>query len=641
MISADTIQQILNTARIEEVVGDYVTLKKRGINMIGNCPFHDEKTPSFTVSPAKGIYKCFGCGKAGNVTKFVMEHEHLTYPESLEYLAKKYNIAFDNIQLSPQQIEQQKGKDVLLNIHQFAKDYFVEQLWNTEDGKAIGLSYFKERQLTESIIKKFDLGYHPDAEKAFTDAALQHGFTLEDLKRSGLTTQQRNADFFRGRIMFPIQNVTGKVIAFGGRTLKKDKNTAKYFNSPESEIYYKSKVLYGLYQARNSILKNNFCYLVEGYLDVISLHQGGIENVAASSGTALTIDQIRLIKRYTPNVVLLYDGDAAGVKAALRGLELIIEEGLNLKLVLLPDGEDPDSYMHKNGAQAFSQYVTANAKDFIRFKIQDSIHEAQSDPYRKAAITKDLIGILAKIPDSFVRSDYIKEFTSMMQLSEEMVNAEVNKVMRNEMKKHSTIPNDDVELLHSQSEENYEQAPQQTNFFKANNAEEQEKNIIRILLEWGNKTMSNGQLVAQILFDEIDLGLIDNITCAKMYDTFLQIFENTKHFEGSLLINSPEPEITTFAAELLKDEYTLSENWEKKHQIFTKSKEMNFEADVKSSIHKFKTKKLQKLQLDNLKKLKDAPSAEEQVQIQYVHIQLSTMLSELATASGTVVIGRG
>ncbi|MEN9521795.1 MAG: hypothetical protein RL065_172 [Bacteroidota bacterium] len=641
MISADTIQQILNVARIDEVVGDFVKLKKRGINMIGNCPFHDEKTPSFTVSPAKGIYKCFGCGKAGNVTKFVMEHEHLTYPESLEYLAKKYGIAVDNIQLSAKQIEDQKGREVLLTLHQLAKEFFVEQLWNSEEGKTIGLTYFKERQLSEAVMKKFELGYNPDSEQAFTNYALQKGYSLDELKRSGLTTQQRNADFFKGRIIFPIHNITGKTIAFGGRTLKKDKNTAKYFNSPESEIYYKSKVLYGLYQARNTILKNDFCYLVEGYLDVISLHQGGIENVAASSGTALTVDQIKLIKRYTQNIVLLYDGDAAGIKAALRGLELIIEEGLNLKLVLLPDGEDPDSYIHKNGAQAFNEYVLKNAKDFIKFKIQDSLEQAKNDPYRKSAITKDLINILGKIPDSFVRGEYIKEFSSMMQLSEELVISEVNKLMRTEMKKKSDIPSDDASFLYEQSNSNLETAPPQPNFFRTNQAEEQEKNIIRILLEWGSKTMSNGQLVAQILFDEIDLGLIDNINCAKMFNVFLQKFETEKVFDSSVLINSPEEDISTFSAELLKDEYTLSENWEKKHQIFIKPKEMNFEADVKSSIHKFKTKKLQKLQVDNLKKLKEAPSEEEQVQIQYVHMQLSAMLSELAKASGTVIMGRG
>ncbi|MEY4876432.1 MAG: hypothetical protein RL708_1581, partial [Bacteroidota bacterium] len=451
----------------------------------------------------------------------------------------------------------------------------------------------------------------------------------------------RNADFFRGRIIFPIHNITGKVIAFGGRTLKKDKNTAKYFNSPESDIYHKSKVLYGLYQARNAILKNTFCYLVEGYLDVISLQQGGIENVAASSGTALTIDQIKLIKRYTNNIILLYDSDAAGVKAALRGLELIIEEGLNLKLVLLPEGEDPDSYIHKNGAAGFNDFVKDNAKDFIRFKIQNSIEQAKNDPYQKAAITKDIIGILTKIPDSFVRGAYIKEFSSMMQLSEELVNSEVNKLMRTEMKKKSDMPDDDAHLLYQQAEPTFTNEPQQPNFFKTNQAEEQEKNIIRILLEWGSKTMTNGQLVAQVLFDEIDLGLIDNINCAKMFNAFLQQFETEKTFDSSLLINSPEEDISTLSAELLKDEYTLSENWEKKHQIFIKPREMNFEADVKSSIHKFKTKKLQKLQLDNMKKLKEAPSEEEQVQIQFVHIQLSTMIAELANASGTVVIGRG
>ncbi len=636
MIAADTIQQILNAARIEEVIGDFIKLKKRGINLIGNCPFHEEKTPSFTVSPAKGIYKCFGCGKAGNVTKFVMEHEHITYPESLEFLARKYNIAIENVQLSPAQMEDQKKREQLLVLHELAKDFFVENLWNTDEGKSIGLSYFKERQLSDAVMKKFELGYNPDAEQAFTNYALQRGYNSEILKSSGLTTQQRNADFFRGRIIFPIHNISGKTIAFGGRTLRKDKNTAKYFNSPETDIYHKSKILYGLFQARNSILKNDFCYLVEGYMDVISLHQGGVENVAASSGTALTIEQIRLIKRYTQNIVLLYDGDAAGIKAALRGLELIIEEGLNLKLVLLPDGEDPDSYMHKHGAQGFGEFVLANAKDFIKFKIQFSIEDAKADPYRKSAITKDLMAVFAKIPDSFVRGEYIKEFCSLMQLSEEMVMSEVNKLMRTELKKKTDMPPQDASLLHSQADVNFNAEPQ-PNFFKTNPDEEQEKNIIRILLEWGNLKMSNEKLVAEMLFDEIELSLIDNPICAKIFNEFLQQCEQQKSFDAHAILHSTDEEISQMAVELLEEEYQLSPNWEAKHQILVKDRAANFEQDVRSSIHHFKFKKLLKLIQQNLQKIKAEKEAEEITQLNYVHMQLSVMKSDLAKASGTVI----
>ncbi len=635
MIAPDTIQQILSVARIEEVVGDFISLKKRGVNYIGNCPFHEEKTPSFTVSAAKGIYKCFGCGKAGNVTKFVMEHEHLTYPESLEWLAKKYNIAIANVQLSPKQIEEQKSKEQLLSLNQLAKEYFVEQLWNTDEGKSIGMSYFKERQLSEAVMKKFELGYNPDAEQAFTNYAQQKGFTLELLKSSGLTTQQRNADFFRARVIFPIHNVSGRVVAFGARTLRKDKTVAKYFNSPETEVYHKSKILYGLYQARNTILKNDFCYLVEGYMDVISLHQGGVENVAASSGTALTIDQIRLIKRYTQNIVLLYDGDAAGIKAALRGLELIIEEGLNLKIVLLPDGEDPDSYMHKHGAQGFNEFVLNNAKDFIRFKIQFSMEETKADPHRKAAVTKDLITMFGKIPDGFIRGEYIKEFCSLMQISEEMVIREVNNLMRTALKKNAAIPSEDASLLQQQSVGNFEEISQ-PNFFQ-NPDEEQEKNIIRILLEWGSKTLSNNKTVAEYLFDEVEISLIDNVVCAKIFNQFLQEFEQTKLFDSSSFINSPDEEISAFVAELLKDQYLLSPNWESKHQIFIKDREMNFEEDVNSSVHHFKLKKLLKLINQNLQKIKTEKNLEEEIQLQYIHLQLSVMKADLAKASGTVI----
>ena len=635
MIAPDTIQQILSIARIEEVIGDFVSLKKRGVNYIGNCPFHEEKSPSFTVSAAKGIYKCFGCGKAGNVTKFVMEHELLTYPESLEWLAKKYNIAIANVQLSPKQIEEQKSREQLLSLNQLAKEYFVEQLWNSEEGKSIGMSYFKERQLSETVMKKFELGYNPDAEQAFTNYAQQKGFTLELLKSSGLTTQQRNADFFRARVIFPIHNVSGRVVAFGARTLRKDKTVAKYFNSPETEVYHKSKVLYGLYQARNPIAKNDFCYLVEGYMDVISLHQGGVENVAASSGTALTIDQIRLIKRYTQNIVLLYDGDAAGIKAALRGLELIVEEGLNLKIVLLPDGEDPDSYMHKHGAQGFNEFVLQNAKDFIRFKIQFSIEETKADPYRKAAVTKELITTFGKIPDGIVRNEYIKEFCSMLQLSEEMVVKEVNNVMRTELKKKTSIPLKDTSLLQQQATSNFEKI-NQPDFFSNPDAE-QEKNIIRILLEWGDRIMSNGKLVAEYLAEEIELSLIDSKENAELFNLFLQEFENAKTFNPKNFINSANESVANISADLLKEQYQLSPNWEAKHQIFVKSREMNFEEDVNSSVHHFKLKKLLKLIQQNLQKIKTEKNLEEEIQLQYIHMQLSVMKADLAKASGTVI----
>ncbi len=633
MISEITIQQILNAARIEEVVGDFVSLKKRGVNLIGNCPFHSEKTPSFTVSPAKGIYKCFGCGKSGNVTRFVMDHEHLTFPESLEYLAKKYNIAFEAVPMSEAEMAASKAKDNLYTINSFAQKFFTDVLWNDEEGQAIGLSYFRERNLRDDVMQKYQLGYCPDQENRFTSYAIQQGYNIDDLKKLGLTQQQRNGDFFRGRVIFPVQNLSGKVIAFGGRTLKKDKNIAKYFNSPESEIYHKSKVLYGIYQAKQSILKNDFCYIVEGYMDVISLYQGGIENVVASSGTALTTDQVRLVKRFTKNVILLYDGDAAGIKAALRGLEIIVEEGLNLKLVLLPDGEDPDSFMQANGAGGFADYVKANAKDFIRFKMQFAMQDATSDPYRKAAVTREMIEVLAKIPDSFVRSEYVKEFSSLLQLSEGMVVTEVNKLVRQDLKKNADKPQD-AELLYQQNESYSE--PVSPPPLQTKNDDEQEKHTLRIVIEFGDRVMQDGRTVAQFVAEEVELALIDNPIYAHLMDFFLQHYQAGTAINQQFFTANADENISKTAIDLITSPFELSPNWVKK-EIYVKSREDNYERDVKSVVHHFKMKKLLKLIDQNLAKIKTETNPEELVQLKFVHLALSKMKAELARAAGTVI----
>ncbi|MEX2379654.1 MAG: DNA primase, partial [Vicingaceae bacterium] len=358
MIPKQTVDEILETARVEEVVGDFVNLKKRGANLLGLCPFHNEKTPSFTVSPTKGIYKCFGCGKAGGAANFIMDHEHYTYPEALKYLADKYNIEIEEEEQTAEQIQQANEKESLFIVTQYAAEFFQQQLKETESGRAIGLSYFKERGFREETIEKFKLGYSPDEWEAFTKAALDKGYKLDYLEKTGLTIVKgdKHFDRFKGRVMFPIQNISGRVIGFGGRTLSADKKTAKYLNSPESEIYHKSRVLYGLNLAKKSIIEQDLCYLVEGYTDVISFHQNGVENVVASSGTSLTTEQIRLIKRYTPNITILFDGDTAGIKAAFRGIDMILEEGMNVKVLAFPEGEDPDSYARSKSMEELKSF---------------------------------------------------------------------------------------------------------------------------------------------------------------------------------------------------------------------------------------------------------------------------------------------
>ena len=434
MISQKSVQEIIETAKIEDVVQDFVSLKRRGVNLIGLCPFHNEKTPSFTVSPAKNIFKCFGCGQAGNPVGFLMEHENYSFPEALRWLAAKYGIEIEETETTQEAREEQQLFDSLYLVNQFARDYYQDQLFNTDLGKSVGLGYFKRRGFREETIKKFGLGYAPAGRDLFTRQAVGKGYNIELLRKLGLTTQY-DRDFFRGRVMFTIHNLSGKVIGFGGRILQKDVKAPKYINSPETEIYNKSKVLYGAYFAKKSIRKEGECILVEGYTDVISLHQAGIENVVASSGTSLTVEQIRLIKRYTPNVKIIYDGDIAGVKAALRGLDLVLEQGMNVKVVLLPEGEDPDSYLQSVGATAFKEYIDQQAQDFILFKAKVLLKEAGDDPVKKAGVIKDIVDSIAKIPDPIIRGLFVRECAKVVGVEEELLVAETNKRVGRAFKK--------------------------------------------------------------------------------------------------------------------------------------------------------------------------------------------------------------
>jgi DNA primase len=432
MIDHATIERILDASQIVEVISDFVKLRRRGVNYLGNCPFHNEKTPSFTVSPAKGIFKCFGCGKGGNSVNFIMEHESLTYPEALKYLARKFQIDVVEKEETQEERQQKDDRESMMIVSGFAQKFFSRFMWNEEEGRVVGLSYFRERGFRDDIVKKFELGYCPDGKSIFTDEAQKAGYRMEYLEKTGLTIKRDDwvRDRFGGRVMFPIHNMAGRVIAFGGRILKDDPKAAKYLNSPESEIYHKSKVLYGIFQAKREISRVDKCYLVEGYTDVLSLHQSGIENVVASSGTALTADQIRLIRRFTPNVTILYDGDEAGIKASLRGIDLVLEEGMNVKVLLLPKGEDPDSFARKHSATELLNYISANETDFIQFKTRLLLKSTENDPVARARLITDVIRSVAVIPESITRAVYIRECSKLLNVEEGVLYNEVGKILR-------------------------------------------------------------------------------------------------------------------------------------------------------------------------------------------------------------------
>ncbi|MDD4426478.1 MAG: DNA primase, partial [Mariniphaga sp.] len=429
MIDRYTIQRILDSADIADVISDFVSLKRRGVNLLGLCPFHNEKTPSFTVSPAKGIFKCFGCGKGGNVVNFIMDHESLSYPEALKWLARKYNIDVVEEEDTEEQKQLKDERESLMIVSAFALKFFSRALWEENEGRLIGLSYFRERGFQDNILKKFEVGYSPKGKAPLTEAALKQGYKIEYLEKSGLTIKREDwiRDRFAERIIFPIHNLAGRIIAFGGRIMKDDPKAAKYINSPESEIYHKSSVLYGIFQAKREITRTEKCYLVEGYTDVLSMHQAGITNVVASSGTALTPEQIKLIKRFTPNITIIYDGDEAGIKASLRGIDLVLEEGMNVKVLLLPGGEDPDSFAKSQGANGFQQYIHDNETDFIQFKTRLLLNQTENDPIARARLISDVVHSIAVIPNTITRSVYIRECSKLLDVKEEILYSEVRK----------------------------------------------------------------------------------------------------------------------------------------------------------------------------------------------------------------------
>lgn len=620
LIPRETIAKIFEAARIEEVVGEFVNLKKSGQSYKGLSPFTDEKNPSFYVSPSKNIYKCFSSGKGGNAVNFLMEHEHLTYPEALRYLAKKYNIEIREEEETEEERQAQDEREALYQVSEFARKFFTSQLNETGPGRAIGLKYFEERDFTRETIDKFQLGYSPDEWDAFTKHALDAGYNPEYLEKTGLTVvkDDRRYDRFRGRVIFPIHNLSGRVIGFGARTLKSDDKIPKYLNSVDSEIYNKSKVLYGLYFAKGAIIKEEECLLVEGYTDVISMHQAGFENVVSSSGTALTQDQIRLIKRYTGNITILYDGDPAGIKASFRGIDMILEEGMNVRIVLFPDGEDPDSFARKKRPAEVREFLDANATDFIRFKTGLLLEEAGNDPIKKAALIREIVTSISLIPDAIGRSIYIKECSNLMDIPEQALMNELNKMLR---KRYYKEKDRQVEIPE-------ERAPAADTLISKEvditDSTFQERDLLRLLLMYSNHEISfitnqgekeeeeNRVTVAGFIFEEItrdeirfSSGLYQSI-----FDTCLELFRKGEPVSEEHFINYGKGEVSAEVVKIVYQPHELSDGWkEKKISVITE--EDRLKQAVVSAVLAFKAKTIETRIREIQQRIKKAASDED------------------------------
>jgi len=592
MISRSTIDRVFETARVEEVIGEFVQLKKAGSNFKGLSPFTDEKSPSFMVSPVKQIWKDFSTGKGGNAVSFLMEHEHYSYPEAIKFLAKKYNIEIEETVQSDQEKEQMNERESMFLVSNFAKEYFHDILLNSTQGKAIGLSYFKERGFNENSIKKFDLGYCLDTWDSFTSEALKKGYAIKYLASTGVTIVRENKQFdrFKGRVMFPIHSMSGRILGFGGRTLSSDKKTAKYVNSPESDIYHKSKILYGIYQAKKEIAKQDNCYLVEGYTDVISFYQSGIENVVASSGTALTSDQIRLVHRLTKNITVLFDGDAAGIRASLRGIDLILEQGMNVKVVTFPDGDDPDSFAKKHSEASLREYLEESSQDFINFKVSLLMKDANNDPVKKAGLIRDIVTSISKIPDSIQREVYVQECSRIMEISERVLFSELAQLISKnaqDFKKNQQKEKQSFEVVKKQTEQLKE----------VNSLFILEREIIRILLLFGNQETDfidfvevededgvihlekekytnqvSKELYLNLQDDEIEFS--NEIFQSIYYEMIHQLNQEDK-IEMETFINHSNTEISSIVTSILMDDekYTLSD-WKRKNIFVTESVEV-------------------------------------------------------------------
>jgi len=676
MISQKTIQEILSRIDIIDIVGGFVKLKRRGANYLGLCPFHNEKTPSFTVSPSKEIYKCFGCGRSGNSISFIMEHEKYSYVEALKWLANKYGIEIEETFTTDEQRQQIQTADSLYIINSFAQQFFTNQLFETEEGQDIGLSYLKERGFREEIIKKFQLGYSPEQRTAFAKEAIAQQYNPELLLKTGLVVNRNEQlqDNYRGRVIFPVHNHSGKVLGFGARVLKNNDKAPKYINTPENEIYVKSKILYGSYFARQAIDKSNECLLVEGYTDVISLHQSGIENVVASGGTSLTADQLRLIKKYTNNLTIVYDGDAAGVKAALRGLDMALEEGLNVKLVLIPGNEDPDSYVNKVGPTVFREFIQRNKRDFVLFQLDVALKDAGSDSNKKAEVVNQIAETISRInkaEDFTKQQDYIKQCSEILKIDEGGLHALVNKFIRNRIvTQEKALPFEEARL-HEENAKRAEETDYADGTFNLLFKDElQERELARILLEYGTRYWDDEQLIADHIFSEmIDDSLLDNPDIMRLINTFKeQIRTAPEQVNKNYFVYHTDTRIGSLAVSLLNFPYEESEHWKKEYsqatgyqkQLFEQSYEqfiktvargndqqlMNYlkaeedrtHEEVESALNYLKLRKIKRMLNENHADLEKNHSKEEQEVLFRTHEHLKNMEKAITEKLGTVIL---
>ena len=676
MISQNTIQEILSRIDIIDIVGGFVKLKKRGANYLGLCPFHNEKTPSFTVSPSKEIYKCFGCGRSGNSISFIMEHEKYSYVEALKWLANKYGIAIEETFATDEQRQQIQTADSLYIINSFAQQFFTKQLFETEEGQDIGLSYLKERGFREEVIKKFQLGYSPEQRDAFAKEAIAKQYSAELLLKTGLVANRNEQllDNYRGRVIFPVHNHSGKVLGFGARILKSNDKAPKYINTPENEIYVKSKILYGSYFARQSIDKLDECLLVEGYTDVISLHQSGIENAVASGGTSLTVDQLRLIKKYTTNLTIIYDGDAAGIKAALRGLDMALEEGLNVKLVLIPDNEDPDSYVNKVGPTAFREFIQKNKRDFILFQLDVALKDAGSDSNKKAEVVNQIAETISRInkaEDFTKQQDYIKQCSEVLRIDESGLHALVNKFIRNRIvTQERALPFEEAKLQEENARKGQETNYDDSTFNLLFKDELQERELARILLEYGTRYWDDKELIADHIFSEmIDEGLLDNPDIIRLINTFNdQVRSAPQHINKNYFVYHPDTKVSSLAVSLLNFPYEESERWRREysqatgyqkqlfeqtyeqfiktvargndHQLmnYLKAEEDRTHEEVESVLNYLKLRKIKRMLNENHADLEKNHSKEEQEVLFRTHEHLKNMEKAITEKLGTVIL---
>lgn len=649
MISPRSVQQVKDVVRIEEVLGEFLDLKRKGPRYLGLCPFHNEKTPSFNVSPQLGIYKCFGCGESGDAITFLQKQEHLSFAEAIRWLAKRYQIELEEEEQTPEQQLEQSERESLAVVQQWALNWSMDQLWNTDEGRRIGLSYFHERGFRDDIIRSFQLGYVPERGDAFATAAIAHGFTPELLEKAGWIKRRENGDpwdFFQGRVTFPIHGLTGQPIAFGARTLKSDKKLPKYFNSPESTLYVKSRSLYGIAFAKKAIVEQATCCLVEGYTDVISLHQAGVANVVASSGTSLTQDQVRLIKRYANSVTILYDGDSAGIKASLRGIDLILAEGLSVKVVLFPDGDDPDSFARKHSSSEITAFIQENAKDFLVFKADVLVRDAEGDPVRKAAAIHELVESMALVPDHVLRALYVQQCARMMGVGEQALVSELNKVLRRNYRKRlggDAVPEEMVEPSI---------APPQPEVQDLGTAP-QERDLLRMLLNYGHErvtvpfqnedgsTSDDEITVAELMFQllAVDDLSFDEPLFQSIYLDYRHTSNLGEKVEVSRYTGHTDATWSGLTIDLLTERHQLSPNWRAKHKIHvTREHEQLLDA-IEEGVDILKERRVDRMIRERQETLKtitdEADLMATLAQIQ----QLNEVKKALAKRTGRVVVG--